>query len=86
MAVLPEYQKRGIGSALLVELFAEARRRGAQSITLTTFEDIPWNAPLYRKFGFSVIPEESLSPELVTELENQRLAGMRNRVAMVCRF
>jgi hypothetical protein len=26
-------------------------------VTLTTFRDVPWNAPFYRRLGFEVVDE-----------------------------
>jgi hypothetical protein len=39
-----------------------ARTLGLTSLTLTTFRDVPWNAPFYAKLGFEYVAE--LTPEL----------------------
>ena len=55
IAVVPEFEGRGIGSALLTELIAEARRRGAADVLLEVRADNPRAQALYRRFGFRQI-------------------------------
>jgi GNAT superfamily N-acetyltransferase len=43
---------RGIGRLLIEHLAGWAARRGLPAITLTTFRDVPWNGPYYRRLGF----------------------------------
>ena len=50
--VLPELQGRGIGTALIGEVIAEAGRRGSRAATLRTFTTTPWSVGLYGKMGF----------------------------------
>ena len=52
LAVIPEYGRRGIGRALVDEVVAWTSAQGLPSITLTTFRDVPFNAPYYEKLGF----------------------------------
>jgi ribosomal-protein-alanine N-acetyltransferase len=55
IAVVPEYEGRGIGSALLRELIREGRRRGAADVLLEVRADNPRAQQLYRRFGFEPI-------------------------------
>jgi len=55
IAVVPEYEGRGIGSALLTELIGEGRRRGAADVLLEVRADNPRAQQLYRRFGFEQI-------------------------------
>lgn len=64
LSVLPEYGRLGIGTSLVVAGCDWARRRGHRLITLTTFADIPFNAPFYRRLGFRQLGEEEIGPEL----------------------
>ena len=41
-----------------------ACRTGHRLITLTTFADIPFNAPLYRRLGFRQLAGEEIGVEL----------------------
>ncbi|GAA2147220.1 ribosomal protein S18-alanine N-acetyltransferase [Arthrobacter humicola] len=55
IAVVPEQEGKGIGSALLTELIAESRVRGAQDVLLEVRADNPRAQQLYRRFGFEQI-------------------------------
>ncbi|MEV4468639.1 ribosomal protein S18-alanine N-acetyltransferase [Nonomuraea sp. NPDC049421] len=55
IAVLEKHQRNGIGSAMLTELLAEARRRGAREIFLEVRADNPRAQSVYRRFGFEEI-------------------------------
>lgn len=55
IAVVPEREGRGVGSAVLTELIAEARRRGAEDVLLEVRADNPRAQALYRRFGFTQI-------------------------------
>ena len=53
------------------------------AVTLTTFRDVPWNAPFYARLGFRVI--EALSPGLQAIRDHERDIGddaFGSRVAM----
>jgi len=55
IAVVPEQEGKGIGSALLTELIVESRRRGAHDVLLEVRADNPRAQQLYRRFGFEQI-------------------------------
>lgn len=55
IAVVPEHEGRGIGSALLTELIRESRRRHAADVLLEVRADNPRAQQLYRRFGFKQI-------------------------------
>ncbi|WP_275956580.1 ribosomal protein S18-alanine N-acetyltransferase [Nonomuraea sediminis] len=55
IAVLDAHQGTGIGGALLSELLAEARRRGAREIFLEVRADNPRAQGVYGHFGFEEI-------------------------------
>jgi ribosomal-protein-alanine N-acetyltransferase len=55
IAVVPEFEGRGIGSALLTLLIGEARRRGAGDVLLEVRADNPRAQQLYLRFGFEQI-------------------------------
>ena len=52
LAVLPDYQNRGIGNALLAEAEARARSRGCSKMTLEVHDSNDGAKRLYRRFGF----------------------------------
>lgn len=81
--VLPTHQGQGLGSALLQAVEDMARREGFRRIVLTTFRDVPWNAPWYQKRGFAVLPEpKDLTAALQARLARQRQVLRGARVAM----
>jgi len=55
IAVVPEFEGRGIGSAVLAELIDEARRRRAADVLLEVRADNPRAQQLYVRFGFEQI-------------------------------
>jgi GNAT superfamily N-acetyltransferase len=62
LAVLPGHMRHGVGSALLEAACEWARERGYPAVSLTTFEQVPWNGPFYAARGFVQI--EQLGPEM----------------------
>jgi GNAT superfamily N-acetyltransferase len=62
--VHPDHARRGLGAALIERLDAVARERGLPELTLSTFRDVPWNAPYYARLGFLPIADEDLGPGL----------------------
>lgn len=55
IAVVPEFEGRGIGSGLLTRLIDEARSRGAADVLLEVRQDNPRARQLYIRFGFEQI-------------------------------
>ncbi|XAS66384.1 ribosomal protein S18-alanine N-acetyltransferase [Micrococcaceae bacterium Sec5.7] len=55
IAVVPEFEGKGIGSALLTELIEESRRRNAADVLLEVRADNPRAQQLYLTFGFEQI-------------------------------
>lgn len=55
IGVLPRFEGQGIGRAMLTELLAEARRRGADNVMLEVRADNPRAQNLYARFGFEKI-------------------------------
>lgn len=55
IGVLPECEGRGIGTAMLTELLAEAHRRGALEVMLEVRADNGRARSLYELFGFEQI-------------------------------
>lgn len=74
----------GIGALLVRQVCAWALTRGYHAVSLTTFRDVPWNGPYYRRLGFVEIPEDACGPQLKAIRRAERLAGIdvRPRIAM----
>lgn len=62
MDVLPAHGRRGLGGRLLARVCAWARARGRPAVTLSTFRDVPWNGPFYRKHGFRDLQPAEWTP------------------------
>lgn len=83
LAVLPRYMRQGLGSSLLDAACAWACEHGYRAITLTTYADVPWNAPFYANRGFVELTE--LTPELAEIRDWERDVGLDRvgrRIAM----
>lgn len=58
LATHPQYQRRGIGYALLIDLLHQFSRRGARRVTVNTQEDNLASLALYKKAGFTQTGED----------------------------
>lgn len=85
MAVHPVYGRRGHGTRLLEAACALARERGYTHITLTTFEEIPWNAPFYAQRGFRILAQAELTEELHNLRAHEATFGLDPRLRVVMR-
>lgn len=62
--VVPEHGRRGLGSALLEFACTWAHVQGHVAMTLSTFRDVHWNGPFYRKHGFRDLEPAEWTPGL----------------------
>ncbi|WP_344205059.1 GNAT family N-acetyltransferase [Nonomuraea bangladeshensis] len=76
LAVHPESMRRGIGGRLVTAVLDHARAVGVPRVTLTTYRDVPWNAPWYARHGFAALPPEEWGPELRALVEHERALGL----------
>lgn len=68
ISVHPDQGRQGIGASLLIHVIDEARRRKLRRVTLSTFRDLPWNGPFYRKHGFRELKRPEMA-DWMLELE-----------------
>jgi len=64
VSVHPAHAHQGIGARLIDYAQAWGRQHGAQALTLTTYVDVPWNAPYYRRLGFRELGDGELTEGL----------------------
>ena len=64
VSVHPRAAGRAIGRMLINRVCDGARSRGDDKVTLTTFTTIAWNGPLYERYGFEIVGDNQLAPEL----------------------
>ncbi|MCE3551786.1 GNAT family N-acetyltransferase [Pseudonocardia sp. RS11V-5] len=86
MDVLPEHGRRGLGSRLLARVADWAQERGYVAVTLSTFRDVPWNGPFYRRHGFRDLCPDEWSPGMGAIRDAEARHGLRvdARVFMRC--
>lgn len=81
-----DFQQRGIGAGLLRACLIDAANSGFKAVTLTTFRDVPWNAPFYHRLGFDEVTALDAHPRLAGELAVEVDHGLPadRRCAMIC--
>ncbi|MFB7266098.1 GNAT family N-acetyltransferase [Streptomyces nojiriensis] len=83
VSVHPDRARRGLGRGLLEHLADFAGRAGAPALTLTTFTEVPWNAPYYARCGFRPLADAGLTPGL-REIREREAAHGLDRWPRVC--
>ncbi|WP_326700749.1 GNAT family N-acetyltransferase [Streptomyces sp. NBC_01754] len=83
VSVDPKAARRGVGRALIERLADWAEVQGLDSLTLTTFTGVPWNAPYYERIGFRTLAAGEVGEEL-REIRNQEAEHGLDRWPRVC--
>ena len=88
MDVDPKHGQKGIGTALIETISDWAQFHRYDTISLSTFSDVPWNAPFYDKLGFRVLEESELTLGFQQIRRQEMEAGlpMSERVIMNCQL
>ncbi|WP_247826697.1 GNAT family N-acetyltransferase [Arthrobacter antioxidans] len=76
VSVHPGHAGQGRGRQLMEAVAEWARLEGFSSLTLTTFTEVPWNAPYYARLGFEAVPVSQLSPGLKQVREHEAAIGL----------
>jgi len=86
--VLPEYGRRGIGSALIQAACEAGAARGFMAVTLTTFRYVPWTIPFYRRLGFTILPPDQWDEDLQHIVQHEERYGFKraHRAVMMRRL
>ncbi len=84
--VHPEHGGRGLGRALVHRTIAWAREAGSASIELSTFRDVPWNAPFYARLGFRELAPTELAPAVARIVDEERARGLPTGRRLVMRL
>ncbi|NDJ59051.1 GNAT family N-acetyltransferase [Enterobacteriaceae bacterium 4M9] len=80
--VHPAHARQGLGAALVNHALVQVQARGGNEVWLTTFSNVPWNAPFYQKLGFCTV-DEATAPDAIRDiLREERARGLQQRVAM----
>jgi N-acetylglutamate synthase-like GNAT family acetyltransferase len=64
LSVHRDCARRGVGRSLLEHAAGRASAAGLPALTLTTFSEVPWNAPYYERCGFRQLTGSELTPGL----------------------
>lgn len=76
VSVHPEHARRGVGRALLDHVSAWAAGQGIGALTLTTFRDVPWNGPYYKRLGFRELAADEITPGLAEVVAAEAAHGL----------
>jgi len=84
LCVHPSYIRQKIGSSLIDSAVVWSVENNFEFLLLTTFEFVPFNAPMYEKIGFKKFNPDSGFPELKMIRENEKRNGLElaSRTAM----
>lgn len=74
--VHPAHGRRGLGTLLVEAVVAWARARGAPALTLSTFREVPWNAPFYARLGFRELARDALEAPLAALVAREQAIGL----------
>lgn len=85
VSVVPDHQGRGLGRALIERAARWAANQKMSALTLTTFDHIPWNRPLYEHLGFRVLADDELGPGLRAVREAEAAHGLDPALRVVMR-
>ena len=69
-------QGQGLGRRLLQAAIEHARDQGLLAVTLTTFRELPWNEPFYRRCGFATLAAQQIDPHLQQRLDAEAAHGL----------
>lgn len=76
VSVHPRHARQGLGRTLLETAVLWAQQQGLDAVTLTTFSDVPWNAPYYQHLGFRTLAEAEVSEGLRRIREQEATRGL----------
>lgn len=84
VSVHPDHARQGLGNKLLDAAAVWAEQHGLAALTLTTYANVPWNAPYYERLGFQIMTEAEITDGLrrIREHEQARGLGSWPRVTM----
>ncbi|AUI61403.1 GNAT family N-acetyltransferase [Amycolatopsis sp. BJA-103] len=76
VSVHPDHARQGLGRRLIEHAAEWASREGLAGLTLTTYAEVPWNAPYYARLGFATLGEEDLTDGLRAIREHEIARGL----------
>lgn len=86
VSVVRARMRQGFGTMLIERALTWSAAAG--ELWLTTYDGrVPWNQPMYERFGFVRVDESGLGPDVRARLLSERavLPAPEGRIVMVCR-
>ena len=71
VSVAPDYAGRALGKAMIEHVEEWGRAAGRPATTLTTFRDVAWNGPYYRRLGYRFLEGDGIGPELARTMAHE---------------
>lgn len=75
ISVLPQYGGQGLGTKLIDTVCQWSKSKGLNSILLSTFRSVRWNAPFYEKLGFKILCSQEWNHEMHKIRTAEKLHG-----------
>jgi ribosomal protein S18 acetylase RimI-like enzyme len=84
ISVAQAVQGKGVGSALMAEMTRQVKEEKFMVMTLTTYRNVAWNGPWYKKLGFQEVTAEEMGKEYlkIWDVESQHGHDMASRCVM----
>ncbi|RFU29038.1 hypothetical protein B7463_g7289, partial [Scytalidium lignicola] len=86
ISVAREFQGKGVGRALMKAMSKDIRSKIGvyKGLTLTTYRDLEWNGPWYKKLGFVEVIPQDIGPghSLIIKEEGEAGHDIRRRCVM----
>lgn len=76
VTVHPDASRRGLGALMIESVSADPRSKERGLITLTSFANVPWNAPYYERIGFIDIAKEDWPEGVAAKVEIEQAKGL----------
>ncbi len=85
VSVHPGHAGLGVGHDLIEHVTGWAHSKKLPALTLTTFKDVPWNAPYYERLGFRYMDDGEIPKGLQNIRTAEREIGLDQwvRVCMI---
>jgi ribosomal protein S18 acetylase RimI-like enzyme len=84
VSVHPDHARQGLGKTLLDTAAAWAEAHGLAAVTLSTYANVPWNAPYYQRLGFHIMPEDQITRGSAASANTSTLAASPGGPASPC--
>lgn len=87
LTVRPDWQGQGVARTLIWAAARAADQAGLPCrLTLTTFDHVPWNRPLFEHVGFRVMQESEIGPELRRLRRAEAARGLDENIRVAMRL